>query len=64
MSDNKVGRRDFIKLALATGASAAGIASVLSACAPEPTPEPAPAAGGMDQFGGSLDIILRHIFFS
>jgi len=43
-NDGKLSRRDFIKLALATGASATGIASVLAGCAPEPTAAPAPTS--------------------
>ena len=43
-NEGKLSRRDFIKLALTTGTSATGIASVLAACAPEPTAAPAPTA--------------------
>ncbi len=41
VNEGKLSRRDFIKLALATGASATGIASVLASCAPQPTTAPA-----------------------
>lgn len=43
LNEGKLSRRDFIKLALATGATASGIASVLAACAPEPA-APAPTS--------------------
>jgi len=42
-SEGKLSRRDFIKLALATGASATGVASALAGCAPEPA-APAPTS--------------------
>jgi len=61
-SAGKLSRRDFIKFALASGASVAGIASVLSACAPEPTPEPAPAAPSGSSLGGELSMKLRAAF--
>ena len=74
--EGKLSRRDFIKLALASGASVAGITSVLSACAPEPTaapeapaPEaPAPEAPAAEepaapmQLSGELSMKLRAAF--
>ncbi len=60
--EGKISRRDFIKLALASGASVAGVASILSACAPEPTPEPAPAASSGSSLGGELSMKLRAAF--
>jgi hypothetical protein len=42
-NEGKLSRRDFIKLALTTGATASGIASVLAACAPQPTAVPTQA---------------------
>ena len=44
LNEGKLSRRDFIKLALATGASATGIASVLAACTPQPAAAPAATA--------------------
>lgn len=46
-NEGKLSRRDFIKLTLATGATASGIASVLAACAPESTVVPAAATAPM-----------------
>jgi multiple sugar transport system substrate-binding protein len=77
-SEGKLSRRDFIKLAVASGASVAGITGVLSACAPEPTaapeppapaptkapdaPAPAPEEPAPMQLSGELSMKLRAAF--
>lgn len=63
LQDGKISRRDFIKLMLATGASATAIGGVLASCAPEPTA--APVADGMSNalsVEGKLTMKLRAAF--
>jgi multiple sugar transport system substrate-binding protein len=45
--NRNLSRRDFLKLAALTGASATGVSSVLSACSPNPTPV-APSGAAVD----------------
>lgn len=61
LNEGKLSRRDFIKLALATGASATGIASVLASCAPAPTAAPATEAAPAATEAAATEAIAKPL---